>query len=221
MLIPGARNPNITVGQPGLLNVAAAIDPIKIPIKLDRSMGDIHPFGNPHFHLDPINDIKISKRIADPLSLLLPKSSEVFNKNYKLFSEKVQTPLKDGGKRMKPFARLKIVTYHRIWSYFFRRFGLQYGGDIEIKPRLPPTAKHLKILVDTMNQNNINVVIQANFSEEHSSEFIKNQTGAKILVLPASVGGVEDVESFFDLFEYVVSKFEKEVPILSTRLTTR
>ena len=221
LLIQGSRNPNIAIGQPGLLNASLAISPIEVPIELDRSMGDIHPFGNPHFQLDPMNGIKVAKLISERLSQLLPESSDIFKKNLKHFSDKVQTRLKDWENRMKPFKGLKVVAYHRIWSYFFRRFGLEYGGTIEIKPGLPPTAKHLTKLVDNMRQNNIQLVIQANFYEDRSSEFIKVQTGAKVLVLPASVGGVEEVKSFFDLFEYLVSTFEKEAPFPAMGLTAR
>ncbi len=221
LLIQGARNPKIFIGQPGLLNTSLAIDPIEIPIELDRSMGDIHPFGNPHFQLDPINGIKVAKLITERLSQLLPESSQVFKKNLKVFSDKINIRLKNWENRMKRFKGLKVVAYHRIWSYFFRRFGLEYGGTIEIKPGLPPTAKHLERLVDNMKQNDIQLVIQANFYEDRSSKFIKEQTGAKVLILPASVGGVEEVESFFDLFEYLVSTFEKEAPLPAIGLTAR
>jgi zinc/manganese transport system substrate-binding protein len=221
LLIQGSRNPKIMVGQPGLLNASLAISPIEVPIELDRSMGDIHPFGNPHFQLDPMNGIKVAKLISDRLSQLLPESSEVFKSNLKRFSDKIRVRVKDWETRMKRFEGLKVVTYHRIWSYFFRRFGLKYGGTIEIKPGLPPTAKHLKTLVDHMKQNNIGLTIQANFYEDRSSKFIGEHTEAKVLILPASVGGVEEVKSFFDLFEYLVSQFEKEAPLPSVGLTSR
>jgi zinc/manganese transport system substrate-binding protein len=163
------------IGKPDLLNASLAISPIEIPIELDRSMGDIHLFGNPHFQLDPMNGIKVDKLIAEQLSQLLPERSEVFKNNLKRFSNKVQISLKEWENRMKPFKGLKVVAYHRIWSYFFRRFGLEYGGTIEIKPGLSPTAKHLANLVDAMNQNNIQLVIQANFYEDRSSKFIEHK----------------------------------------------
>jgi zinc/manganese transport system substrate-binding protein len=210
LLIQGARNPNVMVGQPGHLNASAVIEPIEIPQMLDRSMGDIHPFGNPHYLLDPVNGIHVARLIKDRLTQLVPDKKNFFQKSFKKFAERLNAKILDWGRRMELLNGLKVTAYHRSWSYLFRRFGIQYVALIELVPGIPPTPKHLARVVDAMKTEKAKLIIQANYYESRSAKFLAEKTGSQILSLPVSVGGVDEVKTYIGLFDYIVSLLERE-----------
>jgi len=215
LLIRGARNPKIRIGQPGHLNVSSAIDPIEIRgIKIDRSLGDIHPLGNPHYQLDPENGILMANLIADRLTELDSENDSYFKNNLDHFVNKLEIKIKEWRKRLEKLRHKKIVTYHLTWSYFFNQFEIDYGGVIELRPGIQPTPKELAKLADKMKRQKTKLIIQANYYVTGFADILSQKTGAKLLVLPASVGGVPDAKDYIGLFEYLVSKFEKVIPAL-------
>src|SRR6185503_5628285 len=101
---------------------------------VDRSMGDVHPFGNPHFNLDPENGKAISKAIADKLAALAPGNAQLFHANQQRFVQELDRKFAEWKKLMEPFRGTKVVTYHKSFDYFLQRFGLELAGTIEPKP---------------------------------------------------------------------------------------
>lgn len=211
LLIQGARNPNVMINQPGHLNASTVIEPIEIPQMLDRSMGDIHPFGNPHYLLDPVNGIHAARLIKDRLAQLVPDKKDFFQSSFDKFAKRLNTKILEWRRRMELLKGLKVIAYHRSWSYLFRRFGIQYAALIEVVPGIPPTPKHLARVVDAMKTENAKVIIQANYYESRSAKFLAEKTGGQILSLPVSVGGVDEVKTYIGLFDYIVSHFEREL----------
>jgi zinc/manganese transport system substrate-binding protein len=211
LLIQGARNPDVMVGQRGHLNASSVINPIEIPQILDRSMGDIHPFGNPHYLLDPVNGIHVARLIADRLAQLVPDKRIFFQKGLENFTERLKSKILEWGRRMEFLKGLKVTTYHRSWSYLFKRFGIQYAALIEVVPGIPPTPKHLVRVVDAMKKENTKLIIQANYFESKSAKFLAKKTGSQILSLPVSVGGVDEVKTYIELFDYIVSHLERKL----------
>ena len=110
---------------------------------------------------------------------------------------------------MKFLKGIKVTTYHRSWSYLFRRFGIQYAALIEIVPGIPPTPKHLARVVDAMKTEKAKLIIQANYFESKSAKFLAKKTRSQILSLPVSVGGVDEVKTYIGLFDYLVSNLER------------
>ncbi len=211
LLIQGSRNPDVMVDRPGHLNASIVIEPIEIPQTLDRSMGDIHPFGNPHYLLNPINGIRVAHLIAERLSQLVPDKKSFFQKNLENFTERLKVKIMEWSRRMEFAKGLKVTTYHRTWSYLFRHFGIQYTALIEVVPGIPPTPRHLAHVVDAMRMDKTKLIIQANYYESQSAKFVAEKTGSKILSLPVSVGGVDEVKTYIGLFDYIVSNFEREM----------
>jgi len=211
LLIQGARNPTVMVDQPGHLNASSVIEPIEIPQMLDRSMGDIHPFGNPHYLLDPANGIQVARLIANRLAQLVPDKKNLFRKNFDDFAKRLKAKILEWDRRMKFAKGFKVTTYHRTWSYLFKRFGIQYAALIEIVPGIPPTPKHMARVVNAIKTGNAKLIMQANYYESRSAKFLAEKTGSQILSLPVSVGGVEEVKTYIELFDYLVSHLEKEL----------
>ncbi len=105
-------------------------------------------------------------------------------------------------KKMMPLRGTQVVVYHKDWSYFLRLFGLEEVGDVEPKPGIPPSLKHVAELTDMMRQRNIRIIIAANYFDEQKTKSIAERTGAKAVILPLFVGGAPGIDNYFQLVDY-------------------
>ncbi len=210
LLIRGARNPKVFLGQPGNLDLSLSIDPIEVPQgALDRSMGDVHAFGNPHYNLGPSNIKPMVFMIADHLSELDPNHETQFKSNRNTFIKRFDARLDEWRQRMAPFKGQKVVTFHRTWSYFLREFGMQYVGTLEPVPGIQPSPPHLIRLSQLMNAQNVRLILQANYYRDKFSKLLAGKTGARVLALPPGVGGVPEAGDTIGLFDYLVNQITK------------
>jgi zinc/manganese transport system substrate-binding protein len=210
LLIQGARNPGIIPGRPGHLDLSAAIKPLEIPTaEVDRSQGDVHPLGNPHYHLDPANGLLMASLVAERLSSLDPGGATAFKNNLQRFTAALEARIKEWSDRMRKFRGMQVVTYHATWSYFLRRFDLRLGGAIEPKPGIPPTPKHLIDLAELIRRDRIKLIVMENYYEPKHANLLAGKTGARVLILPASVGGSPEAGDYIRLFEYCVARIEQ------------
>ena len=205
VLIEGSRNPEVRLGQRGHLDISINISRLEVVQgTVDRSMGDIHPFGNPHYNLDPDNGLIIAQSIFDKLVELNPENKAKYESNLSVFKQKLVKKISQWEKQMEPFRGAKIITYHRVWSYFAKKFGLTIVNTVEVKPGVPPTTKHLANLTALMKHEKIGLIIQAVFYEPDFANMVADKTGAKVLILPAFVGGVPKAQDYFSLFDTII-----------------
>lgn len=210
LLIRGARNPKVFLGQPGNLDLSLSIDPIEVPQgTLDRSMGDVHIFGNPHYNLGPRNIKSMLFLIADHLSELDPAHEAQFKSNRNTFLKKFNARLVGWKQRMAPFKGRKVVTFHRTWSYFLQEFGMHYIGTLEPVPGIQPSPAHLIRLSHLMKTENVRLIIQASYYRDKFAKLLADKTGAQVLSLPPGVGGVPEADDTIRLFDYLVNKISK------------
>lgn len=208
-LIQGGRNKKVMQGQLGLLDVSQAITPLEIPVReLDRSMGDVHPQGNPHYHLNPNNGFLMADIIVKRLARLDPSNADVYKANLEKFSKRLEEKIKEWKTRMEKFQSLKVITYHATWSYFLNFLSIESVGTIENKPGIPPSGKHLSELAAVMQQTNTRVILQANFFEREYSDLLAGKTESTVIVLPAYVGGVKEAQDYIALFDFLISQLE-------------
>lgn len=206
-VLVAARNPAIQPGASGYLDISRHIRPLEIPsAPVDRSQGDVHPLGNPHYWLDPENGEIVSREIARSLMSLLPDRSQVIEQNQKEFVRRLDDAIVRWDTRMKPNKGVKIVTYHNSWTYFARRFGLDVIGYVEPKPGVTPSPAHLNHLIALMKQEKARLIIMEPYFSRSTPDLLSRETGAKVLVVPPSVGGVEGVKTYLDLFEYLTDR---------------
>ncbi|MBN1526419.1 MAG: zinc ABC transporter substrate-binding protein [Candidatus Omnitrophica bacterium] len=208
LIIDGSRNARIRVGQPGHLDVSEGVNLLEVPTttKIDRSMGDVHPMGNPHYWLDPENVKIMARNIANRLSELSPENAGYFQENLAAFDKKMDEKMIEWRSKLAPFKGRKIAIYHRSWPYFADRFGLVAACELEPKPGIPPSPGHLKEVIDIMKRDKINVILMEVFYDEKPAEFVAGQTGAKVIVVPNSVGGTKEAKDYFSLMDTVVDK---------------
>lgn len=202
VLVKDSRNSKIISGK-GYLDASAGIEVIEKPGgQITRAEGDVHPFGNPHYWLNPDNGKVIAQNISDRLSQLDPASAEFYAKNLEEFNRQLENKLKTWQQLMEPYEGTKIITYHRTWGYFCDHFGLTAVDQIEPKPGIPPTPSHTLDVIQKIKEQKIKVIIVEPFYDLKTPQSIARKSGAKLLVLPTSVGGVPEATDYFQLFDY-------------------
>lgn len=207
LLIQGARNPNIVPGAIGHLDASIGIRRLDVPTgQVDRSMGDVHPDGNPHYWLDPRNGIVIAKTVAEKLGALEPDKANVFMANYKTFQADLEARIDIWKKRLAHFEGQEIVSYHKLWVYLSDWLQFEVVDQVENKAGIPPSPRHLADLVARMKSEQIRLIVCSNFVDTKIAQRVAERSQAKLVVLPASVGAVSGVETYADLFDYIVAQ---------------
>src|SRR4051794_13676238 len=142
-LLDGARNAKLAPGAPGHIMGNQGIQLVGVPATLDRSKGDIHAAGNPHYMTDPANARIVARHLAEAFSALDPKSGDAYQANLKKFTDQLDAKMAEWQKLLAPYAGQEVVAYHDSWPYFASRFGLKLDLFLEPKPGIPPTPAHL------------------------------------------------------------------------------
>ncbi len=209
LLINGARNLGIVPGSQGYLDASQGLPVLEVPSgQIDRSQGDIHPEGNPHFWLDPRNALPIAERIAERLSSLSPGDVDLFQANLIAFRNRLEKRITDWEKRMSPFRGREVVAYHKQWEYLAHWLDLTITSYVEDKPGVPPSPRHIASLIERTKARKVPVLLCANFTPPKIPQQVAQKTGAKLLLLPPSVGGESGIETYIDLFEHLITELE-------------
>ena len=205
-LITQSGNGKIQPGAPGYLDASQFAEILEIPQgKVDRSMGDVHPLGNPHYWLDPDNGRRIAKGIATKLAEMDPGDTAYFQQRNQDFEKRLAEAEKKWGADMAPYRGRKIVTYHRSWPNFAKHFGLDVVGYIEPRPGIPPTPSHTIELVNLMKRENIKIELIEPYFDLKTPNSIASMTGGRVVVMLPSVGGKLEVTDYFKLFDYDIA----------------
>ena len=195
------------IDAPGHVILSRSIQLLEVPTSpVDRSMGDVHPFGNPHFSMDPANGKIIAARLAETFSQLDPANAAYFQANLKKFNERLDKKFAEWTKLLEPYHGTKVVTYHKSFSYFLERFGLVLAGTIEPKPGVEPSPSYVNALIPRLKSEGVKLVMIEPFRPRKTPEYVAQAIGAKLLLLPGSVGGNEQAKDYFSLFDYDVSQ---------------
>jgi len=204
-LVQQSRNAKVQPGAAGYLDASLQARILDIPQgQVTRAMGDVHPQGNPHYWLDPENGKVIARAIASKLSELRPGDKAYFDQRLADFSRRVDEAEKGWLAILAPFKGLKVVTYHRSYTNFADRFGLEVIGYVEPRPGIPPTPQHTLDLVNEMNKQNAKVILVEPYFDLKTPNAIARQTSGQVVVVPPSVGGTKEVPDYFKLFDNAV-----------------
>lgn len=209
ILVTGARNSNIaTLNSPGNVDASRFLTTVlDLPTgPVDRSMGDVHPRGNPHYMLDPRNGILVAKGITGKLSEVDPENAEYYEENYRNFEKRLELKIAAWTKELAPYKGTKVVSYHKNLNYFTRWAGFEDAGYIEPKPGIPPTPSHVAALIKKMEAEDVKLVLASNYYPQKTPRIISEKTGAVFLSLPTSVGGEDGIDTYFDLFDAIVGQ---------------
>jgi zinc/manganese transport system substrate-binding protein len=202
-LLEVANNPQILPGQPGHIDCSVGMSVLEVSRSIDRAEGDVHPKGNPHYNLDPLNGRIMARNIADGLSRKFPQHRQVFEANLKGYLAELDRWISQWQSAAVSLKGVKIVTYHLDWSYFANRFGLQQVGFIEVKPGIEPTPNHLVNLVQKMQQEKVQVIIYGPQSDRFPRQ-LASQTGATIVRLQQIAGGSAETNTYIKFIDHNV-----------------
>ncbi len=167
-------------------------------------MGDIHPQGNPHYWIPPDNALIVAREIGDRLKLLDPGGAATYDGNRRGFSEEVARRRSKWEKDAAPLHGLKVVTYHKSWSYVSKWLGLEEVGYVEPKPGIPAPPSHIAQLIALIRQQGVRLLIMESFYPRNTVELVARKSGANVVVLPSDVGARSGVRDYFSLVDVVV-----------------
>jgi zinc/manganese transport system substrate-binding protein len=205
VVVQGANNPKVIPGAPGRVDVSQGIPVLEVPTtRVDRSMGDVHPVGNPHYTSDPGMAPIMTATILEALARLAPQSRPVFERNRNEFLAKLDQATTGWTKMLEPFGGAKIVEYHPLFAYLFARFGLVRAGAVEDRPGIPPTPDHLVRLIADMRPQQIKLVVVEPWSDIKLAERVAQEAGAKVRVLAPNVGAVKEADTYLKMVDYNV-----------------
>ena len=201
-LIEQSRNTKVRPGTDGYLDLSAGVEIFDRPTaNVDRSMGDIHAARNPHYWLEPGNAIRIAIQFRDRLVKLRPADAPYFNGRLNDFKKRANEANQRWTKALAPYRGAKIVTYHRSWTNFVRRYGLDVIDFVEPKPGVPPSPSHLFELVRAMKAQKVKVILVEPYFDLKTPNLIAKKAGAKVIVMYPSVGGAPGLDDYITLFD--------------------
>jgi zinc/manganese transport system substrate-binding protein len=209
-LLDQSRNPKIRPGGSGYLDASQGVEILDRPTgAVNRSMGDVHPNGNPHYWLEPGNAIRIAIQISQRLSQIRPADAPYFAERLQAFKVRMNEANKRWTAALAPYRNAEIVTYHRSWPNFVRRYGLNVIGYVEPKPGIPPSPSHTFELINQMKAEKVKVILVEPFFDLKTPTSIAERTGAKVVVMYPSVGGTPETTDYFKLFDRNVAELVK------------
>jgi zinc/manganese transport system substrate-binding protein len=210
-LLEASRNPRIQYGHPGYVDCSAGVTPVDVPASTDHSQGDVHPYGNPHYMLDPVLAKTAIKNIYDALATADPGHQADYARNRDAYLATLDAKIAEWEKAMLPLKGSSFVSYHEHWPYFAQRFGLKSFGTIELKPGIDPTARHIEELVATMKAEHVPIVVREPQFPEKVPSLIAKNTGAALIKLPIMPGGVPHTDTYIEMMDYIVRAFVEAV----------
>ena len=203
-LLEASRNPRIQYGHPGYVDCSQGIDPVDVPKSTDHSAGDVHPYGNPHYMLDPVQAKMAIRNICNALISAAPEYEADFTRNRDAYLARLDAKLAEWQKEMAPLKGVKFISYHEHWPYFAKHFGLVPFDTIELRPGIDPTARHIEALIRSMKTEHIPIVIREPQFPEKVPALIADRTGAKLVKLPIMPGGVRGTDTYIQMMDYIV-----------------
>ncbi|HEX8912720.1 MAG TPA: metal ABC transporter substrate-binding protein [Humisphaera sp.] len=206
-LLKGARNPRVMPGRPGYVDMSEGIALKDAPAgKVDRSQGDVHAFGNPHFTLSPANAQRMAVTLTKALVANDPANADAYKANAKRFVLEMAEVSKELKAAFAPYAGLKVVTFHRAWEYFADAVDLDVVGTIEPQVSITPSPAQVQRTVALMRERGVRVVICETYDDDKLAQRVADLAGAKMVVLPDHVNGVPGTDTYQALFRHNVAK---------------
>lgn len=213
-LLTSARNSKIaTEAASGNIDCSRFIDNLlEVPDKpVDRSMGDIHAGGNPHYLLNPRNGLKVARGIYSVMAQADPVNKSDYEVNYLKFAKKLSRKIIEWEKKLEAYKGSKFITYHRTWTYFFDWAGFTLVNTIEPIPGIPPSPSHVAEVLKDAREKNVDIVISSNYYPEKTSKIVAEKSGKPFIPLPAMVEGNGDAGDYISLFDFLIKQITSKL----------
>jgi zinc/manganese transport system substrate-binding protein len=207
-----ARNPKINFNSPGNVDASLGVDVLEIPQgKVDRSMGDVHPRGNPHTWLDPRNAKVMAVNIYKHLADVDPAGRDHYESRAKAFVDDLGRRIAEWENRAKPLKGMKVVTYHKSFSYLANWLGFEVAEYIEPKPGIPPSSRHVDALLDKIPGLGVKEILVESFYPKKVPEYLSTKAQIPYLLLPTDTDEY-GITTYAGLIDYLIDHLQKVVP---------
>jgi len=208
--IAGSNNADLAPGGRGRIDISRGIQVLEVPTtRVDRSMGDVHPQGNPHFSLDPGLAPTITQNIVDGLARVAPEHRAAFEQNRKDFLIKLDARMADWNKLMDPVKGSKVVVFHPVYIYFLTRFGLVQAAALEDRPGIPPSPQHLVNVIRQIKDERIKVILVEPWNDVKLANRVAEEAGAKAFVVASAVGAVKGADNYIAAIDFNINTLAK------------
>jgi zinc/manganese transport system substrate-binding protein len=206
LLIESSRNPGIQPGQPGNFDCSRFVNVIEKQPTADRSMGDVHPLGNPHYHFSPSNVLRVARGMAQELSKIDSGNSSYYKTNLSSFEERLRNKQIQWDK--KSLKGKRYVSYHKYFEYMANEFGFQIVGYVELKPGIPPSAGHIEKLIETIKKTKVDGIMVTPSYGREEAEALSKKTGVRVIIIPQDIGSVPGANDWFGFMDTVLSSLQ-------------
>ncbi|PWT71370.1 MAG: zinc ABC transporter substrate-binding protein [Proteobacteria bacterium] len=209
VLMQSGGNPKIRIGQPGYFMASDFVQKLEVPSSVDRSMGDIHPYGNPHVHSDPRNIVLVAKALSERLAQIDGADAAYFQARTRDFLERWDKAMARWQSAAAPLKGMKLVAHHKDEEYLIHWLGLDEVGNLEPKPGVPPTAAHLADLLAQMKSAPADVITRSAYNDPKAAEWLGEHTKIPVVTLPYTVGGTPEAKDLFSFFDDTINRLLK------------
>ena len=206
LLLTQSGNAKIQPGSEGYFEASQFVPKLEIPKVVDRALGDVHPSGNPHVHLDPRNIARVAEVLTERFVQLDPANADTYKARGISFRERWRAALSRWEQQAARLKGVPVVVYHKDMSYFINWSGMREAGSLEPKPGLPPTPAHLAELVERMKREPAKVVVYSAYNSPRAAEFLSERTKIPSVMLPFTVGGTDRAKDLFGLFDDTIGR---------------
>ncbi len=206
VLMRQSANASVNVGTDGFLDASQSVRLLEIPLVADRSAGDIHPYGNPHFQLDPRNIALVATTLVGRLKKLDPTNASYYQSRYEAFVDKWSKALVRWQAEAAPLKGMELVVHHSAWVYLEDWLQLREVGQMEPKPGLPPTAAHLAELLEVTKTHPVKAFIRSAYQSPRAADWLAERTGVPEVLIPHTVAATEEAKDLVTWFDDVIRR---------------
>jgi len=206
VLLRQAGNPDVQPGQSGYFPAADQVGKLEVPVQVDRAMGDVHPYGNPHIQLDPRRILTIAAALSERLGEIDTANRDDYANRFADFKQRWQDAILRWERQAVPLRGVRIVTDHQAWIYLFEWLGIEEVGTLEPKPGIAPSAGHLAQLKAELQARPARMVVRAAYRDARASQWLSKQTDIPAVVLPFTVGGTDGATDLFTFYDDTIER---------------
>jgi len=211
ILLQKSGKASVQPGREFYLMAADFVPVLEKPTRVDRSMGDVHPGGNPHVHLNPHNIVLVAKQLNQRLQKLDQANAAAIQHNYENFIKQWQESITRWEADAQSLKGKAVITHHKSWSYLIGWLGLELVDTLEAKPGIPPSSSHLRALLKKVKNSQVSAIIRTPYDPDDASDWLANKTSIPPLVLPYTVGGGEGADDLFALYEQTLKDLHEAI----------
>jgi zinc/manganese transport system substrate-binding protein len=206
LLVRQSGNGRLQPGSPAYLEASQLVPRLEVPRVVDRSLGDVHPGGNPHIQTDPRNIAKVAAVLAERLAKLDPGNAALYRERESDFQKRWQSAVARWEQQAARLKGVPLVEHHKGFTYLIAWLGMREVGDLEPKPGIPPTTAHLAELVEAMKAAPAKMIVYSSYDDPRPAQFLSERTGIPAVMLPFTVGGSDRAKDLFGYFDDLIAR---------------